>query len=142
LSNVGVNKPRRMDRSIMGADQSANRIDQAGCRMAVYGSLAPGESNHHVLAAIRGVWRAGWVEGRLHPPGRGSTGRYPGLIWRPGGDRIPVQVLESPDLPAHWARLDAFEGAHYRRIVVPVFDVVGVVGPLEANIYVLARSTT
>ena len=35
----------------------------------------------------------------------------------PAGDTIDVQIFDSPDLPAHWDRLDAFEGEAYRRVV-------------------------
>jgi hypothetical protein len=49
---------------------------------------------------------------------------------------VPVKLFESPGLPAHWRRLDAFEGDAYRRVVVPVK--VGD-GDLPANIYVVAR---
>lgn len=112
----------------------------ASSRLAVYGSLAPGESNHHVLAGIAGTWRRGWVEGDLHAEGWGATHGYPGLVWRPGGPRCPVAVLESDDLDAHWQRLDAFEGDDYRRIVVPVFGLSDGDKSLPANTYVV-RST-
>jgi gamma-glutamylcyclotransferase (GGCT)/AIG2-like uncharacterized protein YtfP len=48
------------------------------------------------------------------------TGGFPGLVWDPDGPAIAAHLLESPDLPSHWERLDAFEGAAYRREVVPV----------------------
>ena len=41
----------------------------------------------------------------------------------------------SPDLPAHWARLDAFEGTDYRRAAI---DVVTDQGRVPAWIYVHA----
>lgn len=84
-------------------------------RLAVYGTLAPGEENHHVIAVIRGTWEKGWVPGVL-----GRIGPYPAFRWRPSGTPILVQVLSSPRLPSHWASLDRFEGASYRRILAPV----------------------
>jgi gamma-glutamylcyclotransferase (GGCT)/AIG2-like uncharacterized protein YtfP len=36
------------------------------------------------------------------------------------GDVVEVAVFESDDLPAHWARLDAFEGDEYERVVAAV----------------------
>ena len=33
---------------------------------------------------------------------------------------VAARLLVSDALPAHWSRLDAFEGAAYRRILVPV----------------------
>lgn len=92
----------------------------AETRLAVYGTLAPGESNHHQLADLRGVWRSGTVRGTFDPKGFGKTGGYPGLTPDPAAGEARVQVFESADLPAHWARLDAFEGAAYRRMVVRV----------------------
>jgi gamma-glutamylcyclotransferase (GGCT)/AIG2-like uncharacterized protein YtfP len=106
----------------------------AETRLAVYGTLAPGERNHHVLAGLRGTWTNGVVHGERHPTGWGMTYGHPALVWDPDGPPVPVRVLHSSDLPAHWARLDAFEGDGYRRIVVPV-----TIGDRSepANIYVL-----
>ena len=89
-------------------------------RLAVYGSLAPGEVNHDVVAAISGVWRRGVVRGVLHSQGWGAARGFPGLVWDPEGPAVPVQVLASDGLVGHWNRLDAFEGADYRRALVPV----------------------
>jgi gamma-glutamylcyclotransferase (GGCT)/AIG2-like uncharacterized protein YtfP len=106
-------------------------------RLAAYGSLAPGQVNHHVLAKLEGTWRDGTVRGDLHPVGWGMTHGFPALAWRADGPPVPVRLFESPDLPAHWARLDAFEGSGYRRVVVPVR--VGA-AELPANIYVAAET--
>lgn len=89
-------------------------------RLAVYGTLAPGEVNHGVVAGLAGTWEPGVVHGRLHPAGWGMTYGFRALRWDPDGPAVPVQVLTSPALPAAWARLDRFEGDAYRRIVVPV----------------------
>jgi len=92
-------------------------------RLAVYGSLAPGRSNHDQLAGLRGRWVPGLrVRGELLRLGWGSGLGYPGLRWSPDGPPVPVELFVSDDLPAHWARLDAFEGPDYRRILVPVHD--------------------
>jgi gamma-glutamylcyclotransferase (GGCT)/AIG2-like uncharacterized protein YtfP len=104
--------------------------------LAVYGSLAPGEVNAHVLDGLTGDWNTGTVRGDLLPVGWGATGGFPALRWRSDGPAVPVRVFESPDLPAHWSRLDAFEGEDYRRIVVPVTTGRGTA---PANIYVAAR---
>lgn len=104
-------------------------------RLATYGTLAPGETNHHMLVDLEGCWIAGTVRGRRYDSGWGAALGFPGLIPDPDGPEVPVQVLESPDLPARWSRLDAFEGPGYRREVIDVTTAQGVV---EASIYVLA----
>ena len=91
-------------------------------RLAVYGTLAPGRPNHHIVADIAGTWSDGWVEGTLHELGWGADEGYPAMRWQPGGPRIDVSVLHSAELPDHWLRLDEFEGSEYQRIVVPVFS--------------------
>jgi gamma-glutamylcyclotransferase (GGCT)/AIG2-like uncharacterized protein YtfP len=108
----------------------------ANCHLAVYGSLAPGEANAAQLESISGLWSDGYfVTGDLEERGWGSRLGFPGLRWRPSGPRVAVKVFSSRELPSHWERLDEFEGAEYRRIVVPLLDTESVVG--LANIYVL-----
>jgi gamma-glutamylcyclotransferase (GGCT)/AIG2-like uncharacterized protein YtfP len=102
-------------------------------RLAVYGTLAPGRSNHGQLAGLAGDWSHGVVRGALHQAGWGAGEGYPGLTLDPEGAEVPVQVFTSPDLPAHWARLDAFEGADYRRVEVTVTGADG--AAIEAFIY-------
>ena len=89
-------------------------------RLAVYGTLAPGRSNHHEVAMLRGPWVHGTVRGYLHESGWGAALGFPGLVLDASGPEVAVQVLESADLPAHWDRLDAFEGPGYRRVLVAV----------------------
>lgn len=89
-------------------------------RLAVYGTLAPGEANHAVVSSLRGTWARGTVRGHFHEVGWGMTHGFPALVWDPDGPEVHVQVLESPDLAGTWPRLDAFEGAAYRRQIVPV----------------------
>ena len=104
-------------------------------RLAVYGSLAPGRPNAHVLAAIEGRWFEAKVKGVLIEEGWGAEMGYPGMRLDDKGDVITVQVLEAADLPAHWARLDAFEGEGYRRVVTAA-ETDG--RRVEVSIYVLA----
>ena len=107
----------------------------AACRLATYGTLSPGEPNHHQLEGLSGAWRPGAVRGRLAESGWGAALGYRGLTLDPEGERIAVQLFESKDLPDHWARLDAFEGPDYRRVVARVETASGDVG---AFLYVLA----
>ncbi len=107
----------------------------ADTRLATYGTLVPGRVNDHQLADLNGIWRQGTVLGRLVDAGWGAALGCPGLILDPSGRHIDVHVFESPELPAHWPRLDAFEGAGYRRVVTQVTTSDGDLG---AWIYVLA----
>lgn len=71
--------------------------------LAVYGSLAPGRSNHGQLAGLAGTWVAGTVRGRLRDNGWGAGLGYPALTLAGDGEAIAVQLFVSADLPAHWA---------------------------------------
>ena len=90
--------------------------------MAVYGTLAPGQPNHYVVATLGGEWTDGLIEGDLLPVGWGAALGYPGFRPRAGGDAVAVQVLTAPLLATAWPTLDRFEGPGYQRIVVPVFS--------------------
>jgi gamma-glutamylcyclotransferase (GGCT)/AIG2-like uncharacterized protein YtfP len=104
-------------------------------RLATYGTLRPGQSNHDQLAGLDGDWTTGTVRGVRYDSGWGEAEGYPGLVLDPNGPEVPVDLFRSPDLTAHWPRLDAFEGEGYDRTttVVETAD-----GPVEAWIYVLA----
>jgi gamma-glutamylcyclotransferase (GGCT)/AIG2-like uncharacterized protein YtfP len=110
-------------------------MDDACTRLATYGTLAPGKPNHHQLAGLDGRWLEGHVRGSLEHAGWAAEMGYPGIRLDFGGDAIRVSVFESPDLPLHWQRLDAFEGPAYRRVVVVAQTDEG---PLRASIYELA----
>lgn len=102
-------------------------------KLAIYGTLAPGEVNHSRIAGIQGTWGEGFVRGDLRSTGWGAEYGYPALAWRTGGPRVPVKLFTAPDLARHWQRLDKFEGDGYRRILVPVDDDDGIVA--VANLY-------
>lgn len=102
-------------------------------RLAVYGTLAPGRVNHHEVESLSGTWTLGTVRGRLAKIGWGVNFGYPGLILDDAADPVEVHVLESTDLPEHWARLDDFEGPGYARRIVTVETGNG--GTLLAQLY-------
>ena len=90
-------------------------------RLAVYGTLAPGESNNHVLEDhMTGEWFQGWVHGQVGAHGWGQYEGYPGIILDADLPEVAVQVFESAQLADHWDRLDQFEGEGYRRIKIEV----------------------
>ena len=103
-------------------------------RLATYGSLSPGEVNHHQLAGLQGRWRRGTVRGKRIEAGWGAGMGFPGLILDASGSDVDVHLFESSDLPDHWPRLDQFEGPGYRRVATTVRTAEG---DLTAYIYVL-----
>lgn len=127
-----------------GAEQERGReraaeLFGASQRLIVYGSLAPGRENHHELATLGGEWTFGWITGELLPRGWGAQLGYPALRWHAGGERVQAWLLYSPGLPAEWARLDAFEGAAYQRLLAPFETDAGVVA--VGYVYAAAAGT-
>ena len=95
---------------------------QSERKLAVYGTLAPGRPNHHVIAFLKGNWSDDLVVcGERLAVGWGAQMGYPAIRYCLSGEDIPVHLFVSRQLPKHWPRLDAFEGDEYRRILVPLF---------------------
>ena len=112
----------------VGPADAERRLDERFATehtLAVYGTLAPGEPNHHVVAPLGGEWTEGVVEGDLFPVGWGAALGYPAFVPRTGGPEVPVKVLRTPRLKDAWPGLDRFEGPGYRRILVPVLSPAG-----------------
>lgn len=104
-------------------------------RLATYGTLSPGQPNHHQMAGMSGRWFRATVRGHLHASGWGEAIGFPGLVADPDGPLVPVEVFESDDLPEHWSRLDRFEGEGYVRSLIEIATDSGI---LTAQIYLLA----
>jgi gamma-glutamylcyclotransferase (GGCT)/AIG2-like uncharacterized protein YtfP len=106
---------------------SQRRVDPDAAlgRLATYGTLAPGRPNHHQLDGLDGRWFVCHVYGRLVDAGWGAGLGYPALVLDPGESAVEVQVFESVDLPAHWPRLDEFEGPGYQRVTTTVHTADG-----------------
>lgn len=100
--------------------------------LATYGTLAPGRPNAHLLDGMEGRWTHGIVRGRLIEQGWGAAMGYPAIVLDAQGPEVAVHLFVSADLPAHWARLDAFEGDGYRRSPV---EVTTADGSVWASIY-------
>lgn len=88
----------------------------------VYGTLAPGEVNAHVLGALDGSWTKAKVGGVLCDAGWGAAHGFPGLrLFRcdtrstdAPSDFVSGLLFESEGLRDMWPELDEFEGADYR----------------------------
>jgi gamma-glutamylcyclotransferase (GGCT)/AIG2-like uncharacterized protein YtfP len=86
-------------------------------RLFVYGTLAPGQPNEHLLDEIGGSWEDATVTGTLHPEGWGATMGYPAIVLGEYGDEVEGFLFSSDKLSDHWSRLDEFEGEAYERVL-------------------------
>ena len=105
-------------------------------RLFVYGTLAPGCPNEHVLADIPGTWEPATVRGTLLQEGWGAAQGYPGIILEENGADVDGFILTSDKLSEHWDRLDDFEGDGYERIVTEAILADGTV--VQVQIYALS----
>lgn len=105
-------------------------IENPNQRLVVYGTLAPGEVNHHILEPIPGNWSRCVLRGAID-----RSGSFPVFQWDPSGEALEAQLFESPELPDHWLRIDRFEGPRYKRLIVPAETERGI---KMANVYVAA----
>lgn len=106
--------------------------------LAVYGSLAPGRSNYHIVEPLGGEWSDGFIEGDLFQTGWGAALGYWAFRPRASGQRIEVKLLKSPRLSGAWKMLDEFEGDEYVRILVAVMNENNELYTI-ANIYAAAE---
>ena len=86
----------------------------------VYGTLAPGQPNQHILADLNGAWQPATVNGHLKAEGWGAAIGYPGLVLDQGGETVSGQLFSSAELERFWPELDAFEGEGYQRVQTEV----------------------
>ncbi|MBX2877646.1 MAG: gamma-glutamylcyclotransferase [Saprospiraceae bacterium] len=86
-------------------------------RLFVYGTLAPGKPNEHILAGINGHWQPASVIGTLHEEGWGADMGYPGIKLSKQGTLVQGLIFSSYELEQHWSRLDVFEGDAYHRVL-------------------------
>jgi gamma-glutamylcyclotransferase (GGCT)/AIG2-like uncharacterized protein YtfP len=106
-------------------------------RLFVYGTLAPGRPNEHVLKAVPGSWTPGVVRGDLTQQGWGADLGYPALLLRADGPDVLGLVFTSDELSDLWAELDRFEGPEYERVIVSVALETG--ETVSAYVYVAKR---
>jgi len=106
-------------------------------RLFVYGTLAPGCRNHHVVQHLQGSWEEGEVKGTLYEQGIGPTSGYPVIILDGQCPAIKGFLLTSADLPAYWPTIDEFEGFGYQRVKASVRKKDGTT--IDAYLYALDK---
>ena len=104
-------------------------------RLFVYGTLAPGRPNAHVLAEVPGAWQPATVRGRLLAEGWGAAIGFPAIILDDRGPEVAGFLFSSTELVDHWPRLDEFEGDGYHRVLTTATSDDG--RTAEAYIYAL-----
>ena len=85
-------------------------------RLFVYGTLAPGQANEHLLATIEGEWSPATVRGYWDADGWGLTQGFPGLMLDTAGAHVAGYRFSSLEPRNHLQRLDEFEGEEYQRV--------------------------
>ena len=103
----------------------------------VYGTLAPGRRNEHVLGDVKGDWIPATVRGTLYEEGWGAAQGYPGIILDDSQSQVDGLLFASKMLSQHWQRLDDFEGEGYRRVKTEAVTKEG--KTVQAHIYELTR---
>ena len=104
-------------------------------RLFVYGTLAPGQPNEHVLKSLPGAWESGFVKGRLVQLGWAAAMGFPALVLCEEGREIEGLLFSSDALAEYWAQLDDFEGPGYERVLAHVRRRDG--GTVTAYVFVL-----
>lgn len=131
---IKVNQYRQGNELAKELESELEASYQCSHHLVVYGTLAPGRVNHHIVEHIAGTWRDDvYVEGEFVNSGWAVEFGYPMMRWKTGGSRIASYLLTSAMLSACWPDLDRFEGSEYCRILIPVFDQQGFV--TVGNVY-------
>lgn len=89
-------------------------------RLFVYGTLAPGRPNEHVLGELDGSWEEATVTGTLQHEGWGAAMGYPGIVLSEDGAEVSGFLFTSKALSDYWSKLDEFEGRAYGRVLTSV----------------------
>ncbi len=105
-------------------------------RLFVYGTLAPGKPNEHILQELEGEWLPATVKGELHQAGWGAELGFPAIKLDDAAGEVSGLLFCSYALKEHWAMLDEFEGEQYERVIVNATLESG--EQVEAYVYSLA----
>ena len=106
-------------------------------RLFVYGTLAPGEKNHHLLGGISGTWESGSCNGRIFTQTRGVHIGLPCFESTVDGEAFIGKIFSSTELNTRWKILDEFEGELYDRRLVSAKTEQG----LDVEVYIYADNS-
>ncbi len=104
-------------------------------QLFVYGTLAPGEVNAHVLEPLAGSWQAATVRGSLHPQGWGASYGFPAMRLDSNAEAVQGLLFSSAELEDYWPVLDEFEGDAYKRVLAEA--TLGDGSTVQTHVYVL-----
>ena len=106
-------------------------------RLFVYGTLAPGEENHHWMEPLNGHWETATAPGRVAIQTQGVHTGLPCFI--PSDvDSVEGMIFSSEELGKIWEKLDEFEGSDYGRQLISVTTAKGF--KVDAYVYVDLKS--
>lgn len=89
-------------------------------RLFVYGTLAPGEDNSHLIETANGHWESASCFGRIFTQTKGTHVGLPCFEPTVDGERVEGMLFSSFELVSYWEMLDKFEGELYERRLIPV----------------------
>lgn len=82
--------------------------------LIIYGSLAPGEKNHHIISHIPGEWHRATIKGKIKDNGwsdnRSAYPEFNRVKDESEAETIHVQAFISKELHQYWTDIDEFEG--------------------------------
>ena len=104
----------------------------------VYGTLQLGKQNQNILKKLNGVWKKGYIFGKLLNISHGPDYGYPGLKIDKKGKKIYGMIFQSKNLEKNIKKIDKFEGAEYKRVISKVYLINGF--KLKAYVYELKKS--
>jgi gamma-glutamylcyclotransferase (GGCT)/AIG2-like uncharacterized protein YtfP/uncharacterized protein YukE len=100
-------------------------LDRPSQKLVAYGTLRPGQPNHHVLD-VDGTWLPVTLPGVID-----EEAELPAFT-HAQYTSAEAELFESPGLPGRWQHLDKFEGSRYERLL-GLYRHSGLVG--VANVY-------